>query len=165
MQHSSTTYKDPVLSNYSPILQLLTVTYLPFGVPCEVTSKQSSRLTLTRPGVEVASKLKDHHVKIKSTTPTWLTCHRKTGASVIILQRFKVPILPELRAMWGSRSLSPTNRSFSFPYKIDVDTLWQCSMRFWLLIIAKEETDGYRLSACERTVCKKPASSPISLHL
>ena len=34
---------------------------------------------------------------------------------------------------------------------MDVDTVWQWSMRLWFLIIAREETDGQRLSGWERT--------------
>lgn len=55
-------HQDCVLSNYCPIILLLMLTYSPCGVACEVTSKKSSAVTLTRLGAEEASKPQNHCV-------------------------------------------------------------------------------------------------------
>lgn len=74
------------------------------------------------------------------------------GDSTISLQRW---LDPQSSLSWGAcgvapRSLGRTNGSFSSPRKMDVDTVWQWSMRLWFLIIAGEEADGCGLSGWER---------------
>lgn len=56
---------------------------------------------------------------------------------------------PTAEGMRGSQSLSPRNRSFSCPCQMDVDMMWQWSMRLWFLITAREEGDGHGLSGWE----------------
>ncbi len=75
------------------------------------------------------------------------------GASIMSLQKWldpQVPTFPELRVTWGSWCLGLTNRSFSSPRQMDVDTVWQWHMRLWFLIIVGEEADGHGLSGWER---------------
>lgn len=49
--------------------------------------------------------------------------------------------------MCSTQSLTPTNRSFSCPHKMNADTVWQWSMRLWFLIIAWKEAEGCRRGA------------------
>lgn len=58
-----------MFSDYHPVIPLLMLTYSPRGAACDVTSKKSSALTLTRLGAEEASKPQNLSVKSKSTTP------------------------------------------------------------------------------------------------
>lgn len=93
-------------------------------------------------------------------------------ASVISLQRWldpRVATLPEQRVLCGSQSRSPTNRSFSSPHEINVDTVWQWSMRLWFLIIAWKALTGAAWVVDRAwkmgVVCKESVSFPVWVHL
>lgn len=115
-------HMGPVLSNYCPIIPLMTLTYSPCGVTCEVRSKKSSAETLTRPGGEGASKpqkitvcpspdIRVHNTGLISMSQK----DRGLKNQPVQVIRPQSPTPSELRGMWGSQSLCPTNRSFSFP--------------------------------------------------
>lgn len=144
-----------------------------------VRKHQSTHQRWLWPGPELTKhqSRKNHCIRANSTTTGLINMSEEDGGgggfynqSAKVIRTPEVPTLPQLRDMRGSRSLSPENRSFSSPSKMDVDTVWQWSMRLWFLIIAVEDADGHALGHWERmetggSIYRESVASPHRVHL